>query len=113
MTGNRALFFTVSSEIFSKHSVSFIFLVGNIALIFFIQFVTSYLRANNYIRKLVGSQKWEMVYGQVINVMAPLTLPWTFVMLEAGVRNLKTKLSVACNILIFFMVLVFPIYYFF
>ena len=45
--------------------------------------------------------------------MIPIVLPWTFVMMEAGVRNFKTKLSVASNILLFFIVLVFPIYYFF
>ena len=45
--------------------------------------------------------------------MIPVTLPWTFVMMEMGVRNVKSKLSVACNILLFFIALVFPIYYFF
>ena len=54
-----------------------------------------------------------MIYGHIINIMAPLVLPWTFVMLEAGVRNFQTKLSCVCNILIFFMALVFPVYYFF
>lgn len=34
-------------------------------------------------------------------------------MLEAGVRNVKTKFSMTCHILIFFMSLVFPIYYLF
>ena len=34
-------------------------------------------------------------------------------MLEAGVRNVQTKFSATCNIIIFFMTLVFPIYYLF
>jgi hypothetical protein len=45
--------------------------------------------------------------------MAPLVLPWTFVMLDCGVRDFKNKLNAVGNFLFFFMGLVFPIYYLF
>ena len=54
-----------------------------------------------------------MIYGQIVNIMAPLILPWTFVMFELGVRNFRTKINAVGNILFFFMGVVFPIYYFF
>ena len=45
--------------------------------------------------------------------MTPIVLPWAFIMMDAGVRNFKTKLSAVCNILVFFVAFVFPFYYFF
>ena len=54
-----------------------------------------------------------MIYGQIINVMAPLILPWTFLLLDAGVRDFRTKINAVGNILIFFIGVIFPIYYFF
>ena len=54
----RAVFFDVSSEIFSKNSVAVMFLFGNVALILFLQFLTSFLRKNNFIRKMIGENKW-------------------------------------------------------
>ena len=54
-----------------------------------------------------------MVFGQIINVIIPLTLPWTYVMLETGIRNFKTKLNAGCYIILYFLGVFFPIYYFF
>lgn len=62
---------------------------------------------------IVKEYKWDMIYFQIVNLMVPLVLPWTFVMIEAGVRDYKSKLSSACYLVIFFMSLVFPIYYLF
>ena len=54
-----------------------------------------------------------MVSGQVINFTLPLTLPWTFLMLEVGMKDFKSKINAMCYILIFFWGLFLPIYYFF
>ena len=85
----------------------------NIGFILTLQFLTSCLRKNNFLRKLVRREKWEIIYGQLINMMGPLILPWTFVMVDMGVRDFKNKLNVVGNFVIFFFGLVFPIYYFF
>ena len=54
-----------------------------------------------------------MLFGSIINIMIPLTLPWSFFMIELGVRNYQTKLNSVFYLILFFVVLVFPIYYFF
>ena len=54
-----------------------------------------------------------MIFGHVINIIMPLTLPWTFVMLQNGVRNFGTKINAATYLILYFLGLVFPIYYFF
>lgn len=54
-----------------------------------------------------------MIFGNIINIILPLTLPWTFFLLESGVRNFGTKMNSACYIILYFVGLVFPIYYFF
>ena len=54
-----------------------------------------------------------MIFGQVINFMMPLILPWTFLMLEGGIRNFSSKINVASYLVLYFIGLVFPIYYFF
>ena len=113
VNSDRGLFFGISTNIFSNNIGNFAFLMGNIAIILLLQYVSSFLRRNNTFRELIGQRRWEMIYGQVINIMSPLVLPWTFAILETGVRNVRTKLAVTCNILIFFMAFVFPIYYFF
>ena len=100
-SSNRALFFDVSTRVTSSHLSSFVFLMGNVGLILCIQFLSSCLRKNNFLRKVIGQAKWEMIYGQIINIISPLVLPWSFIILESGVREFKTKISSVCNILIY------------
>ena len=109
----KGTFFGISTDFLPSNVVAFLFLVGNIAFILLLQFMTSFLRKKNYLRKLMSKNKWEMIHGHIINLMMPFVLPWTFVMLESGVRNFKTKISGACSIFSFFIGVVFPIYYFF
>lgn len=45
--------------------------------------------------------------------MTPFMLPWTFFMLDSGVRNFRSKINTAGYMVIFFIGFVFPIYYFF
>lgn len=54
-----------------------------------------------------------MIFGHIINVIIPLTLPWTFMMLQNGVRDFGTKLNAACYLVLYFTGIFFPIYYFF
>jgi hypothetical protein len=77
------------------------------------QLLTLSCRKRNYVRKLVGRYKWDLICGQIINVMAPLVLPWIFIILKAGVKDFNTKINTAAYLLVFFICLVFPIYYFF
>lgn len=113
VTSKRGIFFEVSSDFVPSNAIIFILMGANIALVLFLQFLSSYLMKNNYLRKILQKEKWEMIYGQIINVMSPLIIPWAFVMLESGVRDFKTKMASAGNIVIFFIGIVFPIYYFF
>jgi hypothetical protein len=84
----------------------------NIGAIALLQFVTLSCQRKNYIRKLVAHGKWELIYGQLINVMAPLVLPWLFVIAKAGVRDFRTKINTAAYFFTFFVCLTFSIYYF-
>ena len=113
VTSKRGIFFEVSSDFVPSNAIIFIFMGANIALVLLLQFLSSHLMKNNYLRKTLQREKWEMIYGQIINVMSPLIIPWAFVMLESGVRDFRTKLASAGNIIIFFIGIVFPIYYFF
>ena len=54
-----------------------------------------------------------MIYGHVINVMMPILLPWTFMMLEGGIRNFNTKINLVTYIVLFFFGFIFPFYYLF
>ena len=54
-----------------------------------------------------------MIYGHIINVMMPIILPWTFMMLEGGIRNFQAKINVASYLVLYFLGIFFPIYYFF
>lgn len=109
----RPLFFGVSSDLLSSNLVAFLFLVGNLTLICVLHWSSLKLRKNSHFRKLVCRERWPMIYGQVTNVLAQLTLPWTFLMLKAGVRNFGTKANAAAYVLLFFVGVFFPIYYFF
>ena len=113
VTSKKGLFFGVSSDFVPSNLSAFIFMGANIAFIMALEFLTSCLRKNNFLRKLVRSEKWEIIYGELINVMGPLILPWTFLMVDVGVRDFKNKLNVVGNFVIFFFGLIFPIYYFF
>ena len=54
-----------------------------------------------------------MIFGHIVNIMIPLILPWTFIMLDSGVRNYKTKINAVCCLILYFLGLFFPIYYLF
>ena len=109
----KGIFFGVSSNYFSSNLVSFIFFMVNIAFIIGLNMLTSCLRKKNFLRKLLGDSKWEMISGQVVNLMVPLILPWSFMMMDLGVRDFNSKLNAIGYILIYFMGLVFPIFYLF
>ena len=110
---DRGLFFGVSTDVLPANLAAFIFLIANVVFVVVVQALFSWLRKNNFFKKLFEGEKWGLIYGQVTNVLMPLTLPWSFVMLEAGVRNFETKVNCAAYILFYFVGLVFPIYYLF
>ena len=102
----------MSSDILTSNVQVFIFFIGNIAFILLLNSLTSLLSKKNYLRTIVSDTRWEMFYGQVINLIGPLVLPWTFMMLETGFRNFRNKLTVAVTVLVFFMGVIFPFIYF-
>ena len=113
VSSDRGIHFGVTSDVLSSQLIPILVMVGNIALIFLIQWILSFLKKNNYIKRLWRSEKWFMISGHVVNVLLPLTLPWTFVMLESGVKNFNTKLNAVCYLILYFLCLFFPIFYFF
>ena len=52
-----------------------------------------------------------MIYGQIINLMMPLTLPWSFMLIKSGITSIRSKLSMVLFLALFFVCAVFPIYY--
>lgn len=109
----RGRFFRITSDLFSSHSLTITILFLNIVLIFFLQWVFSHLKKKNYLRKMWSKEKFTMISGHLLNLIMPLTLLWSFIVLQAGVRNFNTKLNAVCYIFLFFLGLFFPIYYFF
>ena len=83
----RGTFFGVSTDILPANLIAYIFLMVNIGFVVIMQLLFSWVRKNNFFKKLFESQKWDLIYGQLTNVLMPITLPWSFVLLEAGVRN--------------------------
>ena len=81
VNNKRGIHFGVGSDLFSSQGATLSVLVANIGIIFFIQWLLSFLKKNNLLRKYWFEEKFHMASGQVINVIMPLTLPWTFVML--------------------------------
>ena len=108
----RGIHFGVSSDIFKNNTTNFIIIFGNVAFIYLIQFLLSCFK-NSSPFKLWKKEKQMMIIGHVVNLILPFTLPWTFVMINVGFKNFNTKLNAACYILLFFLCLFFPIYFFF
>ncbi len=54
-----------------------------------------------------------MIYGQIINILAPLALPWIFLFLKGGTIDIGTKINTVCYSLLFSVCLCFPIFYLF
>ena len=52
VNSDRAAFFGISPDI-PNHVSGFVFIGGNIAFIMILQFLVSFLRKNNYLRKLI------------------------------------------------------------
>ena len=109
----RGLYFGVSTDVGRNNITNFIFVTINILFILLLNWISSFLSKDNPFRKTIKIEKKNMIFGQVINLLIPFTLPWTFEMLNNGVRNVGTKLNTALYFFVFFVALFFPIYYFF
>ena len=109
----RGNYFGVSSDLPYSNSILFLFVVANIVFILSLNWICAWLNTNNPFRKIVGKEKKNMVFGHIINMIIPLTLPWTFMMLQNGVRSFGTKINAACYLVLYFTGIFFPIYYFF
>jgi hypothetical protein len=109
---SRALYYMISSDFTTNNIVGFIFLVCNMALILLLTLLASCLRKDNFIRWLFVHKKWECIYGQLINMMCPLVLPWAFIILQSGTRNARAKINTVAYLAVFFVMLFFPFYYF-
>jgi hypothetical protein len=88
-------------------------MAANIAVIIGMQKVCTIFAKDNFLRKKFQHNYKDLISFQIINIIAPVALPWTFCMLSMGVRNFRSKASAACYLVIYFVALVFPIYYFF
>ena len=53
VTSKRGLFFGVTSDFVPSNLLAFIFMGSNIAFILTLQFFTSFLRKNNFLRKII------------------------------------------------------------
>ena len=109
----RGVHFGVSSDIYSSQGFTILIVVANIILIFLVQWLVSFLGKRNPVRRSWVKEKSHMVSGHVINLIMPFTLPWTFMMLEGGIKNFGTKVNAACYFLIYFIGVYFPIVSFF
>jgi len=54
-----------------------------------------------------------MIYFQLTNLISPIVLPWTFIMLNMGVNNINSKIGTSLYLVLHFTTLVIPIYQFF
>ena len=108
----KILFFGVSSDVASSDVIAFIFLAGNIILVSLLHCLCSNLNRHSAIRNVIGKGRWGMIYGQFINIMTQLILPWIFLMFSTS-RNLYTKGNLAVYLFLFFIGMLFPIYYLF
>ena len=104
----KPLFFGVSSDVGSSDTVPLAFMLANFTLIALSSWLSSLLRRNHVVRELLSSERWSMVYGQLINMMIQLTLPWSFLMLCANCGNFAGKANNGLFVLLFFLGLCFP-----
>jgi hypothetical protein len=113
ITYGKGKSFGVSSNVATNNSILFIFIAANIVVIAGMQKLCRKLAKENFLRKKIQHNYKELISFQIINIIAPVALPWTFCMLSMGVRNFRSKANAACYLVIYFLALVFPIYYFF
>lgn len=77
------------------------------------QIISRPLNKDNSFRKYVENEKWNFVFGYIIGLIIPITLPWTFMMFSGGVKNFRSKMGYLIYVLLYFVALTFPIYYLF
>ena len=53
----KAQFFEISTDYVSSNLIAFLFLIGNIAFIFMLQFLVNFLKKSNWLRKLISEEK--------------------------------------------------------
>jgi len=85
VTNERALFFGVTSDVFSGNINDFLmFAIGILLLIVLLIAVNLLLSKTNILRVLITRDFKLMVYGECISLIQPATLLWSFILLRQG-----------------------------
>lgn len=109
----RPKFFGITSDVLGGNLSDFVIVAANLLLLFGLQLGSMLLRKNSLTRQFFNHNKWDMVFGQIINIIMPSTLPWSFILLQSGARNFSAKLNFLLYYFVLFLSVLFPIYYFF
>ena len=109
----RPQFFGVTSDVLGGNFSDFLIVVGNLLLILIVQLGSLLLKKNSLGRQFFKHNKWDMVFGQIINIIMPSTLPWSFILLQSGAPSFPAKINFILYYFVLFLSVLFPIYYFF
>jgi hypothetical protein len=109
----RPLFFQISSDFLASNSSEVIIMLMNFLVLLIFQLILLEVRRHSLVRQFFNFNKWDMAFGQVINLMIPSVLPWTFILTQSGTTHFSDKLNFLLFCLFFLVSLAFSIYYLF
>lgn len=109
----RPLFFGITSDVITANLSDFVIVLANILLLLLVQLVLSQAKKSSLAKQFFDYNKWDMGYGQIINLIIPATLPWSFILLQSGAQRFPTKCNFVLYYFALFISLLFPIYYLF
>lgn len=111
---DRPLYFGITSDVVTGYNYYAILLGLNLAFVVILDGVyRCFSRKDNIVCKYIKEVKDNLLSSQIINILIPIALPWSFVLLQKGVINFRSKINKAIFLFLFFVVIVFPIYFFF
>lgn len=107
---SRPLNYNISSDIISSDYINFIFFAVNMFTSLLINAICHQLNHRNNVRKLLLQDKSEVITGQVIAVLIPIVLPWTFCIF-GSYFTFSTKVNLVFQYILFLVSIIFQAYY--
>jgi hypothetical protein len=102
ITDQRALYFGVSSDLFSQNLTDCLLIFLNIMAVEFLILIFSKRALNiKKIHLLISNERLNIYWGLIVSNMVNLILPWRFSM-GGGVRTFGSRVNLSAQLLIFF-----------
>ena len=113
VTFGKALKFGITSDLIKQNYLGFSLSAFNIAVILILnKLLHIFIKKPSILKQFLEQNRKVIIYGQIISLMQPLILPWSFIVFSnVGATDFLGKVNALAYLILFFICFFFPFFY--